>query len=91
MILQDVRDCLYDTRAALHHCLTHPKTNILATLEASATCYVDSKELLEPLLLMHRSLVKRGDKFVANDRFIELNGVQNLFKKLSICRTWISA
>ena len=72
VILQDVRDCLYDTREALHHCLTHPKTNILATLEASATCYVDSKELLEPLLLMHRSLVERGDKFVANDRLLDL-------------------
>ena len=56
---------LFHTREVLHHCLVHPNLNVLDTLEHDPQAYSDTKELLEPLVLMYNSLLETGDVFVA--------------------------
>jgi hypothetical protein len=60
-----VRDRLYATREALHHCLGHPHEALLEALERAGGA-VDAGPLLADLRLLYRSLVDTGDVHVAN-------------------------
>jgi phosphoenolpyruvate carboxylase len=71
VILQRLRDRLYDTREVLVRCLAEPSINTLDALQA-ANCYVEKEDLLEPLKIMYESLMEVGDEYVANDRLLDL-------------------
>jgi len=71
VILQRLRDRLYDTREVLIRCLAEPSLNTLDALQA-ANCYVEKEDLLEPLNIMYESLMEVGDEYVANDRLLDL-------------------
>jgi hypothetical protein len=60
-----VRDRLYATREALHHCLGHPHEALLEALERAGGA-VDAGPLLADLRLLYRSLVDTGDVHIAN-------------------------
>ena len=60
-----VRDKLFKTRELLHHCLSHPKENLLETLQRSGG-YTSAAPLLDELKLLHRSLIDTGDDGIAD-------------------------
>ncbi|QDZ20230.1 phosphoenolpyruvate carboxylase [Chloropicon primus] len=77
MVLEDIRDRLHDTRDALHTCL-NTNDSVLDYLK-SRNAYITEEEILEPLLMLHKSLCDTGDTAVANNRLKDLIRQINTF------------
>jgi len=70
MVLEDIRDALHDTRDALHTCLSGNE-NVEEYLD-SRNAYANEQQILEPLLMIHKSLCDTGDQAIANARLKDL-------------------
>jgi len=77
MVLEDIRDRLHDTREALHTCFTN-NDNVTDFL-VSRNAYIEEDQILQPLLMLHRSLCDTGDSSVANSRLKDLIRQINTF------------
>jgi hypothetical protein len=53
---------LWETREVLHQCMINPNISVRQAL-AESDCFVDKKELFEPLKLMYDSLIATGESF----------------------------
>ncbi|GBF96435.1 phosphoenolpyruvate carboxylase [Raphidocelis subcapitata] len=71
VVLSALRDRLWETREVLHQCMVNPNLSVRAAL-AEADCFVDKKELFEPLKLMYDSLVATGDESTANAKLLDV-------------------
>lgn len=78
LILSVLRDKLYKTREILHYCMSHPSVSVREMLE-NEECIQTKDELLEPLLLMHDSLVEVGDDAIANGKLLDVIRQVNAF------------
>lgn len=71
LVLSEMRDRLWHTREILHHCLVHPSLPLRSTLENDPRAYASKQELLQPLMVLYRSLVETGDAAIANGRLLD--------------------
>ncbi|CAK0740175.1 hypothetical protein CVIRNUC_001230 [Coccomyxa viridis] len=72
LVLSEMRDRLFHTREILHHCLVHPNLNVKEVLENDAEAYYSKEELLEPLLVMYKSLIDTKDDSIANGKLLDV-------------------